>query len=54
MKNLNNSERKYEKEYPCNVQEFRGIVLTKTLLGFEGRLNPGQLKEELEAKNVEC
>ena len=23
MKNLNNSERKYEKEYPCNVQEFQ-------------------------------
>ena len=35
-------------------KNFRGIVLTKTLLGFEGRLNPAQLKEELEAKNVEC
>lgn len=35
-------------------KNFRGIVLTKTLLGFEGRLNPTQLKEELEAKNVEC
>ena len=35
-------------------KNFRGIVLTKTLLGFEGRLNPAQLKEELESKNVEC
>lgn len=35
-------------------KNFRGIVLTKTLLGFEGRLNPAQLKKELEAKNVEC
>lgn len=35
-------------------KNFRGIVLTKTLLGFEGRLNPAQLKKELEDKNVEC
>ena len=34
-------------------KNFRGIVLTKTLLGFEGRLNPAQLKKELEGKNVE-
>lgn len=35
-------------------KNFRGIVLTKTLLGFEGRLNSAQLKKELEDKNVEC
>lgn len=35
-------------------KNFRGIVLTKTLLGFEGRLNPAQLKKELEDKNIEC
>lgn len=35
-------------------KNFRGIVLTKTLFGFEGRLNPAQLKKELEDKNVEC
>lgn len=35
-------------------KNFRGIVLTKTLLGFEGRLNPAQLKKELKDKNVEC
>lgn len=29
-------------------------MLTKTLFGFEGRLNPAQLKKELEDKNVEC
>lgn len=34
-------------------KNFRGIVLTKTLLGFEGRLNPAQLKKELEEKKVE-
>lgn len=54
MKNLNNSERKYEKEYPCNVQEFQRHSADENPVGFEGRLNPAQLKKELEDKNVEC
>lgn len=29
-------------------KNFRGIVLTKTLLGYEGRLNPIQIKRALE------
>lgn len=35
-------------------KNFRGIVLTKTLLGFEGRLNPEQIKKELDERNIEC
>lgn len=32
-------------------KNFRGIVLTKTLLGYEGRLNPIQIKRALGKKN---
>lgn len=42
---LNNSERKYEKEYPCNVQEFQRHSADENPVGVRGKTEPCSTQE---------
>lgn len=35
-------------------KNFKGVILTTTLRGFEGKLNPEQIKKKLDECNIEC